>query len=406
MKINQKHQRPCVLTPESIQLAFFEYIVKIDQSSYTIPMFNCLHDFILHFNITYKLLKPLGDSDSFVLMSHELIGSEVVWHLFFESADAIIAQKAEELLLDLMRMRHNSQDVHNELKARYTMRLMQNVQEKSHVGDLNSVKRCLSLLVKLLEELEGLRVMGRGSNGGERGEKITVTLDNKIKGVLPPKKQEVVLWTNMTVQQAKQQIAQRLNPTLRPEEFDLVTRGNWLSDTKTLRDYRLESKLTIMVYNRANEEPTKSEAIPLGPPNKDEQNAVGMNLEKVTIDPAQLEEKVGTVCDFTGETNKDLIRYVLEQKNYNEQDAIEDLIDEGKKDQYLIEFQSKAVTVTQQQQGVRAIKQKSDSGQLSVSTLLSENTNHMSTFFQILQKGDIIICRTVWQILSLIPRNR
>ena len=67
------------------------------------------------------------------------------------------------------------------------------------MGDLNSVKRCLSLLVKLLEELEGLRVMGRGSNGGERGEKITVTLDNKIKGELPPKKQEVVLWTNMTV---------------------------------------------------------------------------------------------------------------------------------------------------------------------------------------------------------------
>ncbi len=34
---------------------------------------------------------------------------------------------------------------------------------------------------------------------GERGEKITITLDNKIKGALPPKKQEVVLWTNMTI---------------------------------------------------------------------------------------------------------------------------------------------------------------------------------------------------------------
>ena len=80
---------------------------------------------------------------------------------------------------------------------------MQNVHEKSLVGDLLSVKRSLNLLVKLLEELEGLRVLPRGGSGGDRGEKITVTLDNKIKGALPPKKQEVTLWTNMTVQQVR-----------------------------------------------------------------------------------------------------------------------------------------------------------------------------------------------------------
>ena len=66
---------------------------------------------------------------------------------------------------------------------------------------MESVKRSLSLLVTLLEELEGLRVLNRG--GGNKGDKITVTLDNKYRGALPPKKQEVVLWTNMTVIQVK-----------------------------------------------------------------------------------------------------------------------------------------------------------------------------------------------------------
>jgi hypothetical protein len=73
---------------------------------------------------------------------------------------------------------------------------MGNVERKRRC-DLISVRRTLSLLVKLLEELEGLRVMTRGSS--ERGDKISVTLDNKIRGALPPKKQEVILWTNMTV---------------------------------------------------------------------------------------------------------------------------------------------------------------------------------------------------------------
>lgn len=38
----------------------------------------------------------------------------------------------------------------------------------------------------MLEDLEGLKVFGKGNQ--EKGDKITVTVDNKIKGSLPPKK--------------------------------------------------------------------------------------------------------------------------------------------------------------------------------------------------------------------------
>jgi hypothetical protein len=40
--------------------------------------------------------------------------------------------------------------------------------------------------VKLLEDLEGLKLFGKGSH--EKGDKITVTVDNKIKTAMPPKK--------------------------------------------------------------------------------------------------------------------------------------------------------------------------------------------------------------------------
>lgn len=66
-------------------MVFFEYLIKIHHSSFQVSMFFCLHDLILYFNILYKLLKPLNDHDNYMVMSHELIGIEVVWHLFFES---------------------------------------------------------------------------------------------------------------------------------------------------------------------------------------------------------------------------------------------------------------------------------------------------------------------------------
>jgi len=33
-----------------------------------------------------------------------------------------------------------------------------------------------------------------------------------------------------------------------------VTRGNLLEDNKTLKDYRFDNKLTVMVYKKANDD--------------------------------------------------------------------------------------------------------------------------------------------------------
>jgi hypothetical protein len=38
---------------------------------------------------------------------------------------------------------------------------------------------------------------------------------------------------------------------MKPEEFDVVNRGIWLSDGKTLKEYGFENKVTIMIYQKS-----------------------------------------------------------------------------------------------------------------------------------------------------------
>jgi hypothetical protein len=54
----------------------------------------------------------------------------------------------------------------------------------------------------MLDDLEGLKVYSK-----ETGERIIVTVDNKIKGALPPKKQDIMLYTGMTIGEVKLLVA-------------------------------------------------------------------------------------------------------------------------------------------------------------------------------------------------------
>ena len=86
----------------------------------------------------------------------------------------------------------------------------------------------------MLDDLEGLKVYSK-----ETGDKIVVTIDNKIKGALPPKKQDIMLFTGMTISEVKLLVAQKLNPPKKPEEFDLVSKGIWLTESKkSLKEYK------------------------------------------------------------------------------------------------------------------------------------------------------------------------
>ena len=49
-------------------------------------------------------------------------------------------------------------------------------------------------------------------------------------------------------------------------------------------------------------------------------------------DPNKTEGLINAISEVCCEQNRDFIKYVLEQKNYNESDVINDFFDEAKKE--------------------------------------------------------------------------
>jgi hypothetical protein len=48
---------------------------------------------------------------------------------------------------------------------------------------------------------------------------------------------------------------------MKPEEFDIVNRGNWLTDNKILKDYKFDNKLTIMICSKSKNDENKPDGI-------------------------------------------------------------------------------------------------------------------------------------------------
>ena len=75
-------------------------------------------------------------------------------------------------------------------------------------------------------------------------------------------------------------------------------------------------------------------SIPIALPYTTDDTMVQQNLDRVVPDFSVIESKVQTICDFTGEDDKEFVNFVLEEKNYNEVDVIEEFLDKDVKDKY------------------------------------------------------------------------
>lgn len=59
----------------------------------------------------------------------------------------------------------------------------------------NNIGKSLDLCLKLLEDLEGLRTM----KNNDKGEKIAVRIENRCKGSMEPKRQDILINSGMTI---------------------------------------------------------------------------------------------------------------------------------------------------------------------------------------------------------------
>ncbi|KAM3132962.1 hypothetical protein pb186bvf_014958 [Paramecium bursaria] len=385
------------LDQEAQQLLFFEYLIKVEYNSYTIQMLNCLTSLIIYFNVQYRILK--SEFDTYTINNYELIGIEIVWRLLYECDNQEISQRAFQFLLSITKFKPSNQNIQNQIKEYYIQKVFASLKD-------NNIGKSLDLCLKLLEDLEGLRTM----KNNEKGEKIAVRIENGCKGSMEPKRQDILINSGMTIGQVKQQICTKLVPQVKPEEIDILCRGQWLfNDSKQIKDYKFDQKITFKISSKSqtdedaaqklygNEGPKMSnfnEAIPLP------QYVQLIDQNKVNEpSPSEIMQKTNQIIDFTGEQDLDFIKFVLAQKQWNEENTIQDILDN--KDQLMVEYHEKTGKIQQQQK-----VQKKQDNQVCLATLISENHQYMTSLFDVLNLNNSQLNQKVWLILQLIPRNK
>ncbi|CAK82799.1 unnamed protein product (macronuclear) [Paramecium tetraurelia] len=349
------------LDQEAIELLF---ISTIKSSSLSQQMLQCLTNLILYFNVQYKVMKL--QYDQYTIVDADIIGLQVLWKIFKQQVQ--LGPQLQQFFIKLLRFKQQ-QTILNQLKQQYLVQLF------NQINNPNS----LSLIVKLLEEFEGYQLI-------EQGEKVFVTIDNKCMDAMPPKRQDIQLLSGLPVLQAKQIIGQKLNPSLKPDEFDIFCRGTLFDDNKTLKDYKVNQKLTFVISKRENL--------------ADEINAYNNTTNQISNEyvPNDSDERVQEIINIVQIQDRDFIISVLKEKNWQVDNAICDILDRG--EQLLQEYQQKNPQVKKQQKAV--MKQQTD--EISFASLISNN--YINQLFILLNEGNHEQSTKVWSILQMIPRNK
>lgn len=67
-----------VFADDCLELIYFETLLKLDATTFTVAMFNCFREFFLHTNASYGQIEMLA-LGNFKAYSHNLIGIEALW---------------------------------------------------------------------------------------------------------------------------------------------------------------------------------------------------------------------------------------------------------------------------------------------------------------------------------------
>ncbi|CAD8188515.1 unnamed protein product [Paramecium pentaurelia] len=326
------------------------FIKIIKQNHLSESMLKCLINLILYFNVKYKVIKLLYD-DEYQLFDYNLIGLNILWKIFHSQPE--LYNQLYDFLIKLLKM-NQKPNILNSLKQQYLNELFSCIQNPTSI----------QFVIQLLEEFEGFKII-------EQEEKISITILNNCQNALNPKKQDIQLQCNLQVYQAKQIIGQKLNPQMRPEEFDILCRGSLFKDQNTLKDYKVNQNLTFTISNKYD-----------------------FNQEDDTIqqENQDINEKINKIQDIVNIQNKQFILSVLKDKNFNVDTTIGDLIDQG--DQLYMQYQQKNVS--------KALPKKIETS-TSFASLISNQ--YIDQLFNLLNYNNQQRNAKIWSILQMIPRN-
>ncbi|CAD8125234.1 unnamed protein product [Paramecium sonneborni] len=332
------------LEQDAIEWLLFE-IIKQQQKSQS--MLRCLIKLFLHFNVKLKVMKKNND-DEYELLDQNMIGIDVLWRIFHSQPE--LYNQLSDFFIKLLKMQSNS-NILNNLKQYYLNELFSQIQNPTSI----------QLVIQLLEAFEGFMLM-------DQEEKILINILNNCSNALNPKKQEILISSNLQVYHAKQIIGQKLNPQMKPEGFDIFCKGTIFKDHKTLKDYKVNSKLTFILSNR-------------------DYNETHQKLDQ------DVNEKIKKIQDIVNIYNKQYILSILKDRNWDVDHAVEDLLEKG--DQLYIEYQQKNINL------VTLNKIENNS---SFAFLISNQ--YIEQLFKQLNQENQELNEKIWSILQMIPSNQ
>lgn len=387
--------------------------MDIDISSYNSQIFTCFEEYFKYYNdkcgfikITYRDLK---------VTSLDLIGWDYLWEIYLCSPDHKVMQKAQKFLLRLSNRLENKSNRINfidtalqYIRNSYTKIKTQDNTNPENKSETERTIRSLNFISDFLQEYGELRVQ---KGGHKADDAIQVIISNQLPQAEGQKRFNLTLYKTMTANEAKALIASKLTPPVAPKDVTLITKGYFIPDEDIVIEelpVKIKNEQTIMCTKNSNADDTEMPAIPLIGPQLPGPIAIANTVDENSQDVWQ---KLENLQMFIPGLDLDFARWMLKRKNYDVDETASSLLDPDLADylqnQYLSEAKEEE-TGANYASPAKPGSPGDDSKpkEESMSQKISDSTENMELFFNLLGLDITEIESKVWSLLRNLPINR
>ena len=375
---------------------FSDILQNLDFANYSLQTFNCFIEFFKYLNIRYSLLKP--NQNSFIVQSLELIGLDSLWDIFYQSTDPQVVAKAQEFLLSIFKRvaEKKKRATLVETCIKHIEKAYKNITENnSHADSFQRISRCLDFISTFLQECGELQAQ---NNLFSADYAVNVIIFNQMNNAMQPKKFALTLYKTMTVKEAKELIASRLNPPVAPNEVMLMSRGHIIDgDNILLEDlpWKIENEHTIIC--------SKNTAIDDFDYHQETSGAAPGAGVIAQQDTADFLGKVENLRGFFPDLDEEFIKFVLRKKNGDAETVAMTLFDQDEQDNLRSQFEKEQ---EKEQKKIEAKKETKSDDDIRLSDLLANNDEFFELFFKLLTLDVQDLSGKVWELLTNLPLNK
>lgn len=246
-----------LFTEEAINFVYFGILMKLHARWFNLKIYECFEMFFLRVNQDCRLLNYInGSAANYQLLDPQLIGLGKFWYIYLTGEDSRVVRKCKDFLTRLLSKFECEQKVFLAMKNEYVTLILEHIRTNLEVIKnkeasaeektcrLQVLARCLEMLIKIIEDLEGKRLSG----DKPLAEELTINISNVLKDMMPPKTFTMKIDASLTLKQLREAIGQRVNPPKKGTQIRLMTQGRYLKgENLTLKEMKIDNKQHFVV---------------------------------------------------------------------------------------------------------------------------------------------------------------